>query len=139
VSRSSHSLGTQCTFSSAKSLLPHIFSQLVSLTLFETINAQALYLLRGVTLGGILPNLRSLGIRLISSSHSRMVKLEGNRWYEDDRGHISEVSKRKALRYFDVNYLVILAKAVPSVEELELLGCSNISIVSFSVSFFILA
>jgi hypothetical protein len=130
-----HSLGMQCTFSSAKSLLPHVFSQLVSLTLLGTVNAQVLHLLRVVTRGGVLPHLRSLGIELISSSHSRKVKLEGNRWYEDDGGHISEVSKRKALRYFDVNYLVTLAKAVPSIEELELLGCSNISIVSFRCRF----
>ena len=129
----------QCTFSSAKSLLPHVFSQLVSLTLVETINAQALYLLRVITPGGILPHLRSLGIHLITSSHSNYSGAEGNRYYEDDEGHVLETSKLKALRCFNTNYLLILAKAVPGVEELELLGYSDMEIVSFSLLFFILA
>ena len=129
----------QCTFSSAKSLLPHVFSQLVSLTLVETINAQALYLLRVITPGGILPRLRSLGIHLITSSDPNYSEAEGNRYYEDDEGHVLETSKLKALRCFNTNYLLILAKAVPGVEELELLGYSDMEIVSFSLLFFILA
>jgi hypothetical protein len=62
------------------------------------------------------------------------VTFEGNRWYEDGDGRISEVSKRKAIRYFDANYLATLAKAVPELEELELVGQSNDGIVSSSTS-----
>ena len=118
---------------SAKSLLPYIFSRLVSLTLVETINAQALYLLRVITPGGILPRLRSLGIHLTASSDSNKVRLEGNRYYEDDEGRVSEASQRGASRHFDANYLIVLAKAAPGVEELELLGRSNAAIVSFYI------
>jgi hypothetical protein len=127
----------QCTFSSAKSLLPYVFSRLVSLTLVDTINAQALYLLRVVTPGGILPRLRSLGIQLIASSDSSHdVRLEGNQYYGDHKGRVLETNgTRGTSRYFDANYLAILAKAVSGIEELELLGHSKISIVSFFYMF----
>lgn len=104
-------------------------SQLINLGLIDTVNAQALYLLRVITPTGTMPQLRSLGVELRSSKHSRSVTFEGNRWYEDGQGHISEVSKRKAVRYFDANYVATLVKAAPNVEELELIGYSNDSLV----------
>ena len=103
------------------------------MTLVDTINAQALYLLRVVTPGGILPRLRSLGIHLTASSDSHDVRQEGNQYYEDPEGRVLEASKRKASRYFDASYLAILAKAVSGLEELELLGNSKIPIVSFYI------
>jgi hypothetical protein len=69
--------------------------------------------------------LRSLGIELRSSNCRGDVSLEGNRYCEDVHGRISETSKRNAERCFDANYMTILSRSAPNLEELELIGHSK--------------
>lgn len=111
----------------AKAILPHVHSQLINLTLTDTVNAQALYLLRTITPTGTMAQLRSLGIQLESSRRLNESRIEGSAWYEDAEGHTSD--RTPAMRYFDANYLATLSKAVPNLEELELIGHSDGSIV----------
>jgi hypothetical protein len=67
---------------------------------------------------------------MTTSLSSEFIKLDGNRWREDEEGRITTVSRKKAERYFDGNYLMSLTKAAPHLEELELSGTFRDSLVS---------
>jgi len=123
------------SFDDARVILPHASKRLKRLSLFNTHNAQALYLLRAVTPDGVLPNLQSLSVHLVTSADSRLVALEGNRWREDEKGRITEASKKQAKKWFDGNYIMSINKAAPRLEELELSGTSRDSLESLTNAF----
>ena len=102
-------------------------SRLVNLSLVNVVDSQALYLLRVITPTGTMSQLRSLGLQIVSSSSI----LEGSTWYEGSDGRISDTRKRGAMptRHFDANYVATLSKATPNLDELELIGHSDGSIV----------
>lgn len=120
----------QCTFVNAKDVLPHIGHQLTTLDLLETSNSQAVWLLRTGIAGGILPRLRSLGIQLRTSTHSKDKAENGHGWREDEHGRPSQDSRKRFQRYFDSNYIMSIAKAAPNLEELDLMGPSYDQLVS---------
>jgi hypothetical protein len=62
-------------------ILSPILGQLVSLTVYYSINAQVPYLLRAVLPDG-LPNLKSLNIGQWPSHSGKNVDIEGALWYE---------------------------------------------------------
>jgi hypothetical protein len=101
-----------------------VHSQLINLTLIDVMDAQALYLLRRVTPKGTMFQLRSLGIQL-STGSTNVMTAQGSKYYEDIHGRVFEASMDD--RYFDANYLAILHKAAPNVEELELFGRSDVT------------
>jgi len=110
----------QCEFSAANDILPYVHPQLVNLTIRSTLCAQALYLLRAVTPGGRMPNLKSLGIHIRSDSGFVLfLEYKPYTWYEDEEGPVSEVGGVNVEWVFDANYLATLAKAAPGLEELE--------------------
>jgi hypothetical protein len=97
--------------------LPLLADQLVNLTFLCSTNAQVPYLLRAV-FSNRFKSLRSLGIE---QQPSRAWG-EGSRWDEDDNGIPFQRSKREAPRGIDSVYIQSLARAVPDIEELELKG-----------------
>jgi hypothetical protein len=84
--------------------------------------------LRVISQGGILSALRSLGIHC-DSGNSRKPRV-GHRWREDENGDVSEADAMKPARQFDGNYIMSLSKAAPNLEELELMGTSDDTLVS---------
>lgn len=111
-------------------LLPHVTKGLKRLTLFKTYNGQALYLLRSIVPGGVLPQLRSLTVDLRTSCHAEAITREGSRWVETKEGVVTEMDEDYADRWFDHNYLMTLSKAAPHLQELHLSGTSSDHIVS---------
>jgi hypothetical protein len=118
----------QCKVNHALALLPHVSSTLIRLTLWKTYNAQGPYLLRAVAQNGILPALRSLGIERDSGNSPKL--REGHRWREDDNGNVLAADGKRPARQYDRNYILSLSKAAPNLEELELKGTLNDTIVS---------
>jgi hypothetical protein len=112
---------------SALALIPHVSTSLVSLCLVETYNAQGAYILREVAPEGELPALRSLGIHLESGNSPKPRR--GHRWREDENGVVTQADARRPRRNFDGNYIMSIAKAAPNLEELELMGTSDDTIV----------
>lgn len=109
--------------------MPYVSTSLIRLCLWETYNAQAPYLLRAVAQNGILPALRSLGIERDSGNSPK--PREGHRWREDDNGNVSEADAKRPTRQYDGNYILSLSKAAPNLEELELKGTLDDTIVSY--------
>jgi hypothetical protein len=104
---------------------------LIRLSLLDTYNAQGPYLLRAAVPDGVLLALRSLSIhRYSENSHKPR---EGHRWREDENGGVSQANVRKPSRQFDGNYIMSLSKAAPNLEELELMGTSDDSLVSLQL------
>ncbi|KAG6826005.1 hypothetical protein H0H92_001470 [Tricholoma furcatifolium] len=124
----------KCDFRSAKILLPFMSKSLVSLYLIDTYSAQAVYLLRNIPEGGILPRLRALGIQRRSWKMDNETN-EGIGWREDHNGRvIQEFNQEEIARAFDGNYLMSISKAVPNLEHLELMGTSDDTIDSIAAS-----
>lgn len=94
----------------------------------NTYNAQGPYLLRALVPEGILPALRSLSIH--SESGNSPKPREGHRWREDENGDVSQADAKKPSRQFDGNYIMSISKAAPNLEELELMGKSDDTLVS---------
>ena len=114
-------------------------TQLINLTLVDTVDAQALYLLRVITPTGTMAQLRSLGVQLTSSLNSFHEILEGNTWCDDEPEDGSDTSKQGTMRYFNnASYVATLAKAAPNLEELELFGICKENIVRW-ITYFHLA
>ena len=120
----------QCDVDYALILLPLASKMLIRLSLFSTQNAQGPYLLRAAVPGGVLLLLRSLSIQSYAVNTSEA--LEGHRWREDEKGTVSQADAKKPSRKFDGNYIMSISKAAPNLEELELMGTSDDTIVSLS-------
>ena len=100
--------------------LAPILNQMISLTIYETINAQVPYLLRSVLPDG-LPNLKSLKISQISISDDEHE--EGARWYETESGAFCLASgSEEASREVTNGYIHSIARGAPNLEELCLHG-----------------
>ena len=123
-----HLIVWQCNINYALVLLPHVSKKLIRLSLLYTYNAQGPYLLRSAVPEGVLLALRSLSICLDSGNSSK--PREGHRWREDENGCVSEADARKPSRKFDGNYIMSISKAAPNLEELELIGPSDDTLVS---------
>ena len=108
-------------------LVPQASKTLIRLGILSTYNAQGPYLLRAVVPDGELLALRSLIIHLYSWNSP---KPQGSRWREDEKGVVSQADAKRPTRQFDSNYIMSLSKAAPNVEELELMGTSDDTIVS---------
>lgn len=119
----------QASFPDLVQILPIVGSQLVNLTVESSINAQVPYLLRHVLPNG-LASLQSLGINQSNTSHPSQIATEGGRWDEDEHGLAIKRSNKKAARLIDARYVSSLFRAVPNLEELELNGPREGSIVS---------
>ena len=115
----------QCDAESALVLLPLVSK----LSILDTYNAQGPYLLRVAVPGGVLLALRSLSI-IRDSGYSPKPR-EGHRWREDENGGVSQADPKKPSRQFDGNYIMSISKAAPNLEELELMGTSDDTLVSF--------
>ena len=124
----------QCDVLYALILLPHVSKSLIRLSLLNTYNAQGPYLLRVLVPGGIIPTLRSLSIH--HDSGNSLKPREGHRWRENEIGHVSQSNVNKPSREFDGNYIMSISKAAPNLEELELMGSSDDTLVSLLSSFF---
>ena len=98
------------------------------LSLLYTRNAQGPYLLRAVVPEGVLLALRSLSIH--RDSRNSPILQEGHLWREDENGGVSQADARRPSRQFDGNYIMSISKAAPNLEELELMGTSDDSLVS---------
>ena len=83
-----------------------------------------------MALDGKLPALRSLGIHLEAGNSPK--PRPGHRWREDENGIDTEADFKKPRRDFDGNYIMSITKAAPNLEELELIGRSNDTIVRLS-------
>jgi hypothetical protein len=117
---------------SALAVLPHVSALLVSLCLLKTYNAQGPYILRNAARDGKLPALRSLGIQHESGNSPK--PRPGHRWREDENGVVTEADAKKPRRYIDGNYIMSISRAVPNLEELELMGISDDTIVRLFTS-----
>ena len=106
----------------------------MKLYLWDTYNAHGPYLLRVISQGGVLPALRSLGIKSFPGYSPKRRK--GHRWRKDENGNVSETDVRKSARKFDGNYIMSLSKAAPNLEELELMGTSDDTLAGLSFFFF---
>jgi len=100
----------------------------------DTYSAQGPYLLRAVVPDGILPALRNLSIRHDPWNIPEL--LEGRQWREDENGGVSQADAKKPSRQFDGNYIMSISKAAPNLEELELMGTSDDTLVSSLLSSF---
>ena len=100
---------------------------LIRLSLLYTCNAQGPYLLRAVVPEGVLLALRSLSIH---RDPRNSPILQGHLWREDENGGVSQADARRPSRQFDGNYIMSISKAAPNLEELELNGTSDDSLVS---------
>jgi hypothetical protein len=118
----------QCNVGYALVLLPKVSKMLIRLSLLDTYNAQAPYLLRAAVPEGVLLALRSLSIHLDSGNSP--IPQEGHRWREDENGVVSQADAKKPSRKFDGNYIMSISKAAPNLEELELMGTSDDTLVS---------
>ncbi|KAJ3509938.1 hypothetical protein NLJ89_g4951 [Agrocybe chaxingu] len=104
-------------FKDVRSLAP-ILHQLVSLTVYESINAQVPYLLRSVLPDG-LPHLKALSIEQSPSASSKNVNNEGSLWYETAEGEFKEVKVHKGSRSVVDGYIHSIARGAPNIEELS--------------------
>jgi hypothetical protein len=100
---------------------------LIRLNLLSTYGAHGPYLLRAVVPGGVLLGLRSLSIDLISARGGQQ---EGYLWGEEENGFGLKADARKRSRHFDGNYIMSISKGAPNLEELELSGTSDETLVS---------
>jgi hypothetical protein len=98
-------------------ILSPILSQLVSLRVYNTINAQLPYLLRAVLPDG-LPNLKSLNIGQRPSNSGKNVDVEGALWYETEDGKFREAKVTKAQRSVVNGYIPSIARGAPNLEEI---------------------
>jgi hypothetical protein len=118
----------QCSIEYALVLLPRASKMLIRLSLLDTYNAQGPYLLRAAVPEGVFLALRSLSIHRDSGNSSK--SREGHRWREDENGVVSQADVKKPSRQFDGNYIMSISKAAPNLEELELMGTSDDTLVS---------
>ena len=98
-------------------ILAPILSQLVSLTVYDSINAQIPYLLRSVLPAG-LPNLKSLNIGQMPSNSGKNINIEGALWYETEDGKFREAKVTKAGRDVLNGYIHSIARGAPNLEEI---------------------
>jgi hypothetical protein len=110
----------QCNVDHALVLLPRVSKKLIRLGLLKTYNAEGAYLLRAAVPEGVPLTLRSLSIHLDSGDRSK--PLVGYLRQEDENENSS--------RHFDGNYIMSISKAAPNLEELELMGSSDDTLVS---------
>ena len=103
-------------FYDVRNLSP-ILSQLFSLMVYSTINAQLPYLLRAVLPDG-LPHLKSLNIGQKPSNIGKNVNIEGALWYETEDGKFFEAKVRKARRAVLDGYIPSVARGAPNLEEI---------------------
>lgn len=92
-------------------------NQLVSLTVYHSINAQIPYLLRTVLPEG-LPNLKSFNIGQYPSIRGNNVNIEGTLWYEAEDGKFRKAKVRKASRSVLEGYIPYIACGAPNLEEI---------------------
>ena len=119
----------QCNIDYALVLVPVASKMLIRLSLLHTYNSQGPYLLRAAVPEGVLLALRSLSIDRDSGNSPKPRK--GHRWREDENGNVLQVNAKKpARREFDGNYIMSISKAAPNLEELELMGTSDDTLVS---------
>ncbi|CAA7266339.1 unnamed protein product [Cyclocybe aegerita] len=104
-------------FKDVRTLAP-ILHQLVSLTVYESINAQVPYLLHSVLPDG-LPNLKALRIEQSPSASSKNVNNEGSLWYETADGDFKEAKVHKGSRSVVDGYIHSVARGAPNIEELS--------------------
>lgn len=109
--------------------MPHVSATLVSFCLLEAYNAQGPYILREVAANGILPALRSLGIQTEFGNGRQPWPWPGHRWREDENGVVTQADAKEPERVIDGNYIMSISKAAPNLEELELIGQSDDTIV----------
>jgi hypothetical protein len=117
----------QCNVDYALVLLPRVSKMLVRLSLLSTCNAEGPYLLRAVVPEGVLLALRSLSIHCISINSPGPQEWR-HRWREDENGVVSQADVPS--KKFDGNYIMSISKAAPNLEELELMGTSDDTLVS---------
>ena len=103
---------------------------LIRLSILNTCNAQGPYLLRAVVPEGVLLALRSLSIHR-NTENIPGLRREGYLWREDENGGVSQADESMPFREFDGNYIMSISKAAPNLEELELMGTSDDTLVSF--------
>lgn len=120
----------QCNVDYALALLPGASKMLIRLSLLDTYNAQGPYLLRAVVPEGVLLALRSLSIHRDSGNSHGPKPREGHQWREDENGGVSQANAKKPSRQFDGNYIMSISKAASNLEELELMGTSDDTLVS---------
>ena len=125
----------QCNVQHALVLLPQASKTLIRLSLLDAHYAQGPYLLRKATPEGVFPALRSLGI--CRNSFYLPKPRKGDQWREDENGEVSHLDAEKP-REFDGNYIMSISKAAPNLEELELMGTSDDTLVSLLSSFYLL-
>jgi len=110
-------------------LLAPILSQLLSLSIHESINAQIPYLLRSVLPDG-LPNLKSLNIGQAPTSSSNIENIEGGLWYETKNGvFFKRTADRAWSNVFDL-FMHSIVRATPNLEEIGFHG-SNFPLSDF--------
>lgn len=99
-------------------MLAPILHQLVSLAVFESVNAQIPYLIRSVLPGG-LPNLKSLNIGQTPSASRRNMNIEGSLWYETQDGKFMEQDiAYKGFRRVSDGYMHSITRGAPNLEEI---------------------
>jgi hypothetical protein len=109
-------ISLQAHFNDVRTLAP-ILSQLASLTIFGSINAQIPYLLRSVLTEG-LPNLKSLNIGQQFSSSGKNINIEGALWYETEDGEFRQAKVTKAAKTVLDGYMHSITRGAPNLEEI---------------------
>ena len=97
-----------------------ILSQLLSLSIHGSINAQIPYLLRSVCPNG-LPKLKSLDIGQISHSSVKNKHIEGGLWYETPDGVFQRGTNKSSRTVFN-GFMHSIVRGAPNLEEIGFHG-----------------
>ncbi|KAF8877829.1 hypothetical protein CPB84DRAFT_1794599 [Gymnopilus junonius] len=97
-----------------------LLPQLLTLSIYRSINTQIPYLLRALLPRPLL-RLRSLGIGQVASSSNRNKHIEGGLWFERVDGTFHQARRRESQSIFD-SFMHSIARATPNLEELAFHG-----------------
>ncbi|KAG6825401.1 hypothetical protein H0H92_003814 [Tricholoma furcatifolium] len=97
-------------------VLAPILRQLLSLAIFESVNAQIPYLLRYVCRNG-LPKLKSLEIGQRPDSDKRNKQNKGSLWYEREDGSFRQGTAMSSRTVFD-GFMHSIVRSAPNLEEM---------------------
>ncbi|KAG6806935.1 hypothetical protein H0H92_009520, partial [Tricholoma furcatifolium] len=97
-------------------LLAPILCQLLSLAIFQSVNAQIPYLLRYVCRNG-LPKLKSLEIGQRPDSDKRNRQNKGSLWYEREDGSFRQGTATSSRTVFD-GFMHSIVRSAPDLEEM---------------------
>jgi hypothetical protein len=100
--------------------LAPILGQLLSLSIYRSVNAQIPYLLRSVCPNG-LPKLKSLGFNQTPHSSVKNEDVEGSLWYESPDG-VFQRGTNKWSRHVSDGFMHSIVRGAPNLEEIGFHG-----------------